>query len=1076
MIERLIDFSLRNRLLMFVLAALVLAGGAWTWNRLPVNAVPDVSPVLVNVFTVTEGLAPVDVEKYVTYPIERAMTGLPRVTEIRSTSNFGLSVVSIYFEDGMDIYFARQLVNQRLQGAAEEIPEGFGEPQMGPISSGMGLILYYYLADVNDQYSLIEMRTFQDWIVKPQLSTVPGVTEVLGIGGYEKQYQIKVDPQALLRYDLTIAQVIDRIENNNITVGAGFLEQGGEQFIVRSVGLAKGVKDLKRIVVKTVDGAPVYLRNVAEIEIGGAIRRGLQTLNGKKEVVAGMVVQLYGANTSAVIERVQAKLDQLAEALPEGVKIVPYYQQANLVEASVDTVVDALIEGVVLVLLVLLVFMGGFRPSLVVALALPFSVLFAVIGMWYFDISANLMSLGGLAIAIGIMVDGAVVMVENVDRHLHEAEPDEPRIHVVGRACREVGQPIVFAVLIIIVVFLPLFTLQGVAGKMFKPLAYTVALAMFGSLIYALFQAPVFSDLLMRRPRAGDSKPSRLRRLWAGLPGKSKPAEQSGAGRDNEPGEQSKSGSDNAHHEPRVMRMLLKPYRPLVTFFVRRRWAAVTLAVALIAVGVAVIPRLGTEFIPTLKEGDLIVNMSFAPSIALSKSKELAMRAERRMLEVPGVEKVVSRVGRGEVGAHSDPINVVHSLVVLAPRSQWGNLGYAGQEEIAAAVREELSGLPGVLVNMTQPIELTVDELVSGVKAELAVKLFGNDLDVLVKKANRIAAVLRTIPGATDVQAAQITGTRQLLIRPDREAIARYGMNLGRVQQVIEAAVGGIVAGQVYKGVRRFDIFVRYKKQARTTPDAIREILIETPGGQNIPLAQVAEIKTVAGPRQIRRQNTQRFITVQLNVVNRDMGGFVAEAQAAIDRKVDLPAGYYLDWGGQFELMQAVNARLSVVVPITVALIFLLLFASFKSVKNAFLILLNIPLALVGGAVGLWITGQALSVPASVGFIALFGVAVLNGVVLVSYLNQLLRGGLSIDEASVQGACLRLRPVLITASVAILGLIPLLFATGAGSEVQRPLATVVIGGLVTSTILTLLVLPALYKWFAIRVQPASINA
>ncbi|MDN5870116.1 MAG: efflux RND transporter permease subunit [Nitrococcus sp.] len=1071
MIERLIDFSLRNRLLMVLLAVAVAVGGAWTWTRLPVNAMPNISPVLVQVFTVTEGLAPLAVEKYVTYPVETAMLGLPGVEEIRSSSGFGLSVVSIYFEEGMDIYFARQVVSQRLEEASEKIPEGFGDPQMGPISTGMGLILYYYLADTKDQYSLIEMRTFQDWILKRQLATVPGVTEVLGIGGYEKQYQVRVDPQALLRYDLTLGEVIERIEANNITVGASFLEQGGEQFIVRSVGLAEKIKDLASIVVKSVDGSPVYLRDVAEIEIGGAIRRGLQTLNGKKEVVAGMVVKLYGANTSAVIERVEDKIDELSNALPEGVKIVPYYQQADLIEAAVETVTDALIQAVVLVVLVLLVFLGNLRASSVVALALPFSVLFAILAMGWFGISADLMSLGGLAIAIGMMVDGAVVMTENVDRHLHEANPDEPRHHVVGRACREVGQPIVFAVLIIIVVFLPLFTLQGVAGKLFRPLAYTVALAMTGSLIYAILQAPVFADLLMRRPRALRGKrPTVPQRVLARLPWVRRPAAQP-AGVSGDPDHATDTGGE--HKESLVVRVLLARYRPLVRFFVGHRWLAVLLAVVLLAFGGALMPRLGTQFVPTLKEGTLTVNITLAPSIALSKSKEMAMIAERQMLKVPVVEAVVTRVGRGEVGAHSDPINVLHAMVVLKPRSEWQRLGFETQTEIAAAVRAKLEDIPGMLVNMTQPIELTVDELVSGVKAELAVKLFGEDLGVLKRKADQIAAVLRDVRGAEDVQAEQITGTPQLLIRPDREAIARYGLNLGTVQQVIRAAVGGVEAGQVYRGIRRFDIFVRYKQAARATPEAIGNILIEAPDGTRVQLAQVAEIKTIVGPRRVRRENTQRYITVQANVVGRDMGSFVAAAQKTIERRVELPSGYYIDWGGQFELQQAAFARLAVVVPITVALIFLLLFFSFNSIRNALLIILNIPLAMVGGVAALWISGQALSVPASVGFIALFGVAVLNGVVLVSYLNQLLREGLSIEEASVRGACLRLRPVLMTASVAILGLIPLLFATGAGSNVQRPLAAVVVGGLVTSTILTLLVLPALYKWFATHPEPEA---
>lgn len=1042
MIKKLTDFSLYNRLLMFVLMAAVVSGGAWAWSRLAVNAVPDVSPVLVQVFTITRGLAPVEVEKYVTYPVETAMTGLPNVEQVRSVSNFGLSVVSIYFEDGMDIYFARQLVNQRLQEAREQIPEGFGQPQMGPISTGMGLILYYYLDDVKKQYSLTQMREIQDWIIKPQLATVPGVTEVLGIGGYEKQYQVNIHPKALLRYGLSLSQVIQRIKENNINVGAQFIEKNGEQFIVRSVGLASGTKDLKQIVVKTIDSSPVYLEDVAEIKIGGAIRRGLQTLNGQREVVAGMVVQLYGANTSKVIQRVEKKLSEIATSLPDGVKIVPYYQQSQLVSASVNTVVRALVEGVVLVVLVLLVFMGGFRASVVVALALPFSVLFAVIGMWYFGISANLMSLGGLAIAIGMMVDGAVVMVENVDRHLHEAAPDEPRTAIVARACQETGQPILFAVLIIIVVFLPLFTLQGVAGKMFRPLALTVALAMLGSLVYAIFQVPMLSDLLMRRPGASKRRGN-------------------------------KQDHQKTNHEPLVLRLLLKPYKPLVRFFVRRRWAAIALALALLVLGGAVMPRLGSEFVPQLSEGDLIVNLSFAPSITLSKSKQLTMIAERRVLQVPGVKAVVSRIGRGEVGAHADPINTVHSLVILEPKSQWDRLGYASQDEIAAAVRQKLIGVPGIQVNMTQPIQLTVDELVSGVKAELAVKLFGDDLNVLKTKANEIAAVLKTVPGAADVQASQVDGASQLLIRPDRQSIARYGLNLGQVQQVIKAAVGGVEAGHIFEGTRRFDIYVRYEKKARNNKKAISEILIKTPGGQRVPLAQLADITTVVGLRQIERENAQRVVTVQANVTGRDIGSFVAEAQRAISQGVDLPAGYYINWGGQFQLQQAANSRLAVVVPITIVLIFLLLFASFNSVKNALLILLNIPLALVGGVVALWLSGQNLSVPASVGFIALFGVAVLNGVVLVAYMNQLLGEGYTVDQASIQGACLRLRPVLMTASVAILGLVPLLFATGTGSEVQRPLATVVVGGLLTSTILTLLVLPALYKWFAGDSQPSK---
>jgi cobalt-zinc-cadmium resistance protein CzcA len=1056
MIQKLIDLALRSRLLVVVLVGLVIGAGYWSYRQLPVDAFPDVSPNLVQVFTVTEGLAPEEVEKYVTYPVEVSMTGLPGVTEIRSVSNFGLSVVSIYFEDGMDIYFCRRLVGERLQEARERMPEGFGEPKMGPIATGMGLILYYYLEDTTGQYSLTELRTMQDWIIKFNLQTLPGVTEVLGIGGHEKQYQVKVDPQALLRYDLSLSHVIQRVKANNLNVGAQFIERGGEQFIVRSVGLARGVEDLRDIVVKTEDGRPIYLHDIAEVEIGGAIRRGLQTRNGTEEVISGMVIQLYGTNASTVIERVEAKLKEVQDALPEGVRIVPYYEQRELVQASVSTVQNALVQGIGLVAVVLLAFMGGLRPSVVVALAIPFSVLFATLAMGYFDISANLMSLGGLAIAIGMMVDGTIVMVENVDRMLRAAHESEPRIHVVDRACREVARPILFAIAIIIIVFLPLFTLQGVEGKTFRPLAYTVALAMLGSLIFALVAAPVFADLVMRRPAAGERWPARARR-W--LLGKLRRRREVPAA----------PGEPPTARENLIVRLLLFFYRPVLRFFVRHRWAAVTLALAMLGAGAVIFPRLGSEFTPRLNEGDIMINATMAPSVALSETKRMTLLMERRVLRLPEVAEVVTRVGRGEVGAHSAPVNVIHSNVILKPQDEWPDASKT-QPEIENDIRAALEDFPGLMANITQPIQLTVDELVGGVKAELAIKLFGEDIQTLKAKADEIAAVVGEVPGAADVQAAQVVGAPQLVIRPDRQAIARYGVNLSEVQHTIHAAIGGVTAGQVFEGIRRFDIYVRFIEGARKTPEAIGSLLIETPSGADVPLSELATIREVVGPRQITRENAQRFITVQCNVVGRDIGSFVEDARGLTGERVDLPPGYYLTWGGQFELAQEANKRLAVVVPITLGLICLLLYSSFSSLKNTALILLNIPLALVGGIIGLWHFGEALSVPASVGFIALFGIALENGMVLVTYLNQLLREGRPIDQASVEAASLRVRPVLMTAITTALGLFPLLLATGTGSEVQRPLATVVIGGLVTSTILTLLVLPALYKWFAISVE------
>jgi heavy metal efflux system protein len=1031
--NKLIQFSLRSRILVSVFGIVVMIAGWMAYQSLPVNAFPDVSPSLVQIFTVTEGLAPEEIEQYVTYPIETAMNGLPRLDKVRSVSNFGLSVVNIYFEDGTDIYFARQVVGERLREAIEQIPDGFGEPVMGPISTGMGLVLFYYLDDSTGQYSLEELRTMQDWIVKYNLQTVPGVTEVLGIGGFEKQFQVNVDPLALLQFDLSLTSVLEIIEQNNLNVGAQFITKNSEQYVVRSVGLATDLEDLKNMVVKTVDGTPVYLKQIADIKVGGAIRKGLQTRNGTGEVISGMVVKLYGSNSSIVIKDVEEKLKTINEILPEGVKIVPYYEQKSLVEAAVSTVTTALWQGIVLVALVLLLFMGSLRPSLVVALSIPFSALFATFWMQQFGISADLMSLGGLAIAIGMMVDGTIVMVENVDRLLSHASEGESRIKIVAKGCAEVARPVLFAILIIVVVFTPLFLLEGVEGITFRPLAYTVALAMIGSLVFALILAPVLSDALMRR-QDSDKKRRSIDDIIVGG--------------------------------------LTKVYSPIVHYFVRHRRYAIGLGALLLIIGGAIFPFLGSEFTPTLQEGTLVLRLTMAPSIALENSGETALLVERRLMKVAEIQGVVSRTGRGEVGAHTDPVNSTEMYLMLAPKDEWR---VDSQEELQELIRSELGNIPGVLTNFTQPIQMTVDELLEGVRAELAIKLFGDDLDVLKEQADEIAAIVGGIRGAADVQPDQISGAPQLRITIDHQAIARFGVNVETVQRVIETAVGGSNAGQIFEGVKRFDIYVRYNSDFRSTPEQIGHILIPTLAGALVPLSQLTQIDEIVGPRQITRENNQRFITIQLNVNGRDIGSFVEEAQAVLKSEIDLPTGYFTTWGGQFRLQQDANARLMVVVPMTLLFVFLLLFGNFNSLPNALLIIMNIPLALVGGIVGLWITGQNMSVPASVGFIALFGISLQNGMVLVTYMNQLITEGLSVDEASVKGAVLRLRPVLMTACTTALGLIPLLLSSGTGSEVQRPLATVVIGGLVTSTILTLLVIPALYKWFQGK-NPVEIEA
>ncbi|WP_339616118.1 CusA/CzcA family heavy metal efflux RND transporter [uncultured Gilvimarinus sp.] len=1013
--------ALNNRVLVMMLSLAVLLSGFFAYRNLAVDAYPDISPALVQVFVETEGLAPEEVEKYVTYPIESAMNGLPELDHVRSVSNFGLSVVNIYFSDSTDIYFARQLVAERLQQARNQIPAGFGDPVMGPISTGLGQILFYVLEDTSGNYSEVELREIQDWIVKFNLQTVSGVTEVLSIGGEVKQFQVQLDPLALVRFNVSLPEVKARIEANNANAGAQFLVKNDEQYLIRSVGLARNLDDIGKIVIKTIDGTPVYLEQLGDLVIGGEIRRGLTTKNGQGEVVVGMVLKLLGSNTAEVIDSVKAELSNINANLPEGVSVAPYYDQAQLVRAALTTVTSALVQGVVLVVLVLLAFMRAVRSSLVVALSIPFSVAVALIAMPWLGISANLMSLGGLAIAIGLMVDGAVVVVEQIDQQL-KSGAQESRRQLVLSACESVARPILFAISIIIIVFLPLFSLQGVEGATFKPLAYTLALAMAGSLIYALLVAPVAAFLWMQKPNA--------------------------------------PGSNNANSRGK----LRVSYERVVGFVVQRRPLAVGIAVLMLALGAVIAPRLGSEFVPRFNEGDLLIRATMSPSISLEKARASMLLFEKQLLErFPEVTQVVTRVGRGEVGAHADPVNNAEIFVALKPQSEWQSAD--SLDGLYRAMSDSFTDFPGAKFNFTQPIAAAVDELLTGTKAELAAKLFGDDLAVLDDRAQQIAQVLRGIRGAQDVQKDQIAGTGQLKVTLDREQIARYGLNVSDVQDTIALAVGGAKAGQVFEGVRRFDIYLRLNKSARDSAEAIEQLTVRTETGMQVPLQELAAVEYVTGPRQITRENSQRFITVQANIRERDIGSFVQEANAAIAREVDLPPGYFVKWGGQFELQQKANQRLMIVVPITLVLVLLMLYINFGSLPNALLIMLNIPLALVGGIVALWLAGLSLSVPASVGFIALFGIALENALVLVSYLNEQVRQGVPVARACVAAASARLRPVLMTAVTTGLGLIPLLFATGTGSEVQRPLATVVVGGLVTATLLTLLVIPALYPWF-----------
>jgi len=1006
-------FSVKNPLLILTLAILTLVGGYYSFKKLPVDAFPDITPTLVQIFTESHGLAPEEVEKFITYPIETGMNGLPNLTKIRSVSNYGLSLVNLYFEDGTDIYFARQVVSERLREI--DIPQEFGSPELGPISTVMGLILFYYLDDEEGKYSLMELRTIQDWFIKPQLMATPGITEVLGIGGFRKQYQVFVEPEALIFYKTNLSEITEAIEKSNFNVGGSFIERNGEELTVRSEGLLRGIEELKKVVVKSREGAPLKLEDVARVKIGGAIRRGLQTKDGEKEVVAGQVIKLYGENSSTVIERVNKKIEEINQNLPEGLKIVPYYEQKSLIDACISTITDALKQGLFLVILVLFVFIGGFRPSLIAALSIPFSMAFAFIGMKLLGLSANLMSLGGIAIAIGILVDGAIVLVENIDRKLREKGEKK---RAVIEAFKEVARPISFALLIVSMVFIPIISLSGVEGKTFRPLAIAVILALAGSLIYTLFVVPALSALLLR-----GGKESRFAKV--------------------------------------VEELLAKVYSPVGKLFIRKKLFPLLLAGVFTALGVFSLSRLGSEFVPKLQEGTVVLRLTMAPSISLNESKRITMLVERRLLKVPEVESVVSRIGRGEVGAHTDPINTAEMFILLRPKEEWR---VESQEELVELLREEVGELPGVHTNFTQPIEMAVEELLEGVRADIAVKIFGEEIETLKRSAEEVAQVLKEIKGATDVQVEQVVGAPQLLIKPDRDKLALYGITLKDFQETVETGVGGKVVGEMFEGLKRFEIFVRFEEEKRKSPEEIKKLPVPTQDGSYVPLAEVAEVEERVGLRQITRENLSRFITVQCNVSGRDIGSFVEEARRAVQERVNLPTGYWIAWGGEFELKEEAEKRLKLAVPITLLIVFILLFTSLSSLRLTLLMAVNLPLAVVGGLTALWLSGEHISVPAMVGIIALLGIALESGMVLLTKSESLKKEGLSPEEAALRGAISRIKPILMTAITSSVGLLPLLTAKGTGSEVQKPLAAVVIGGIITATLATLLILPALYAW------------
>ncbi len=1041
MIRRIVDFSLDNRLLVIIGWLLVAAVGVRAMLDLPVDAVPDVTNVQVQVLTNSPGLAPEEVEKFVTFPVETAMSGLPRVEEIRSVSKFGLSVVTVVFEEGTDIYWARQLVGERLVEARESIPEGYGEPAMGPISTGLGEIYQFELrgepmcppggADTEDCYTPMELRTLLDWVVAYQLRSVPGVVEVNSMGGELKTYQVTVDPDRLVAHGFTVGDVLEALERNNRNVGGGYIAHQGEQYLIRGEGLVEDLSHLERVVLgRDEQGTPVYVKDVGRVEFAPMIRQGAVTRDGRGEVVVGIVMMLMGENSRVVVERVKEKIAQIEKTLPEGVHIDPYYDRTDLVQRTVRTVAKNLVEGGLLVVLVLLLLLGNLRGGLIVASAIPISMLVAFIGMRWAGLSGNLMSLG--AIDFGLIVDGSVVMIENVVRYLHESREDRdaegrptPHLEKIRSAAQQVARPVVFAVGIIIIVYVPILGLRGVEGKMFRPMALTVIFALAGSLLLALTLMPVLASFFLTKP---------------------------------------------IEREPWLFRIAKRLYEPLLPKALARPRQTFAVAASMFVASLAIVPFLGAVFIPRLDEGAIAMQIWRLPSISLQTSNQISTMAEQVLKErFPEVETVVSRTGRAEIATDPMGVEISDTYVILKPKERWR---FETKEALLEAMDEALrESVPGAQFSYSQPIELRVQELIAGVRSDVAVHIYGDDLKRLKEKADEVVRVLRTVPGAADAKAEQTQGLPMLRVRIDRHAIARYGVDVADVLDAIEA-IGGKAVGTVLEGQKRFVLQVRLDEKVRQDPAALGRLRIGVPREEGppmqIPLDQLARIELVDGPAQISRDRISRRINVEVNVRGRDLGSFVADAQKAVDAQVKLPPGWSIEWGGQFENLQEAAERLLLLVPLALLLIFVLLYSTFGSSRLALLIYLNVPMAITGGLVALALRGYPFSISAGVGFIALFGVAVLNGVVLVSYVVERQAAGDGPRVAAERAARARLRPVLMTAMVASLGFVPMALASSAGAEVQRPLATVVIGGLFTSTILTLLVLPAVYTWFAGR--------
>ncbi len=1061
MFNKLIDFSVNNRLLVILMLVATLVGSVFIIPKLNLDAFPDVTNVQVAVNTEAPGLAAEEIEQLITYPIEAVMYAMPDVEQVRSISKTGLSGVTVVFKEGTDIYFARQLVFERLQAAKELIPAGVGTPEMGPNTSGLGQVFQYLLiADEDAGYDAMALRSLNDWLVKLLLMPVDGVTDVLSFGGDVRQYQVNIEPSKLLSYELSQADIVDALDNNNSNVGGWYMNRGEEQLVIRGTGWFSGgeagIADISQVPVKIVDGTVITVADVATVELGSEIRQGAVTMtrraeNGEieslGEVVSGIVLKRMGANTKATIDGINARLPLIEQALPTGVRFEPFYDQSDLIVKAVSTVVDSLILAFIFIAIVLALFLMNLRATFLVLISIPISIAITLMIMSTLGLSANLMSLGGIAVAIGMLVDGSVVMVENMFKHLnrpdethtvaaiarnegnnlaydrdpHDVAHDNTGIPLrLKQAGKEVARPVFFAAAIILVVFMPLFSFEGVEAKLFQPMAISIILAVISAIFVALIVVPAMATYLFTQ----------------GI----------------------------KERKSVILRPLDRWYRKGLAMAMKRTNVVIASSVILLIAALALVPQIGTEFVPELEEGTINLRATLAPSSSLATALQVAPILEEKLMAFPEVEYTLSRMGRAEIGGDPEPVNNIEIYIGLKPVSEWTSA--KDRYELQRLMAIELEQFPGLLLNFSQPIATRVDELLSGVKAQLAIKLFGPDLATLASKGQEIAAAIKAVEGARDVAMEQIVGEAQLVIKPNRAQLSRYGFSVGDVMSLVKDGIGGTTAGQVINGNERYDIYVRLQEKSRNNREVIAELRLQSPTGAWVRLGDIADISVASGPPQVRRDDVQRRVVIQANVQGRDMGSVVADIRRIIASNVDLPAGYSVAIGGQFENQQRAQARLAIVLPVSLGLIALLLYFAFGSMGQAMLILVNVPLAVIGGIFSLYISGQYLSVPSSVGFITLFGVAVLNGVVMVESINQRIQDGLAISVAVFEGATSRLRPVLMTAITSALGLIPMLMSNGVGAEIQRPLASVIVGGLVTSTLLTLFVLPILFSWFS----------